>query len=79
MVQPAGLPIEGAYRTVAELARRAQRTEEHDLLCAVVLVGLDEVSLPAAGGIPVGPTPALAADELEGSHEAMIARAVWFG
>lgn len=78
-MQPLGLPIERPGHAVAELTRGTERTREHDLLCAVVLVGLDEVSLPAAGGIPVGPTPALAADELEGSHEAMIARAVWSG
>jgi len=77
-VQPAGLSIERACYAVAELTRRAERTEEHDLLCVVVLVGLDEVSLPAAR-VRVGPTPTLAAGELEGSHDAMIARTGWSG
>jgi len=74
-VQPARLSIERACYTVTELARRAERAEEHDLLCVVVLVGLDEVSLPAAR-IVVGTASALAANEVEGSHDAMIAPAV---
>ncbi len=75
-MQPLALPIARACYALAELTRRAEGTEEHDLLCIVVLVGFDDVSLPAAG-VANGVMPALTANELAGGHDAMIAPAVW--
>lgn len=68
------LAIASAVANVAKLTSRAQRAEENDFVFPVV-IGLNEVSLPAAS-LGIGLAAALDADEFGACHDRMMPRGV---